>query len=78
MKMNETTFAVLRDVILAQLKKHDLTISSAIQHYRDAGQTDKRCRWDMFHSTGLNLHRLQPGLWDSHIDTALRKITGTN
>jgi len=77
MKMNVETYQVLKSSIMEVLKSRGLTIASALKHYREAGQTDKRCRWDMLHSTGLNLYKLQHDICDSHIDTALRKITGT-
>lgn len=77
MKMNAETYRILESSIMEILKSRGLTIDSAMKHYLDAGQTPERCRWDMLHSTGLNLYKLQHDICDSHIDTALRKITGT-
>lgn len=55
--------------------------------YRAKGLSDKRYRWDCLWSSGLKIGdsagmpgdlNLYDYMDDTHIDTALRKITGTN
>jgi hypothetical protein len=54
--------------------------------YREAGLSDMRYRWDCLYSSGLTIGDgvgmpgdidLYAYMDDTHIDTALRKITGT-
>lgn len=53
----------------------------SLTEYRAAGMTAKRWRWDLLWAAkigpwiGKNIY---PYANDDHIDTALRKITGTN
>lgn len=51
-----------------------------LDEYRAKGWSDMRYRWDLAHLAGLTgwfSGYLYPYLNDHHIDTALRKITGT-
>lgn len=74
MKMSKENFAALSAGIVN---------SGALDYegaYRDAGRTHKRFRWDCYwHASKKyeSLRALVHGLNDSHIDTALRKIVGT-
>jgi hypothetical protein len=57
-----------------------------LMEYRERGLSDKRYRWDCLYSSGIKIGdgigrrgdlNLYQYLDDTHIDTALRKITGT-
>jgi hypothetical protein len=77
MKIRHSDFSQLLDMIRAT------SVFGQLETYRKAGLSDKRYRWDCFWA----IEREQRREWvtriykfanDDHIDTALRKITGTN
>ena len=71
MKMNTQTYETLSKAVHQVIEEQGKNWEA----YQRADQTHERYRWDLLHSTGLNLYRLQTDLFDNHIDTALRKIT---
>ena len=74
MKMNPHTFAALSDACTGMLGQRP----DAARTYREAGLSPKRFRWDLLSATDFPVGTLyREGLNDDHIDTALRRITGT-
>lgn len=52
-----------------------------LENYLAAGMTARRYRWDLSYWTGLSkwiCENVYQYANDDHVDTALRKITGTN
>jgi hypothetical protein len=82
MKISAEHYEIVKKAILGVIKKYP----DHKQGYIDAGLSMERWRWDMFHHCGLKVGDgvgvsglpLYSYLHDSHIDTALRKITQTN
>lgn len=77
MKMTDSDYNELRSDIFSI--KGLLTLSDA----KKLGWSETRYRWCLYHmvnsrANGLKWRRLYDYLNDDHIDTALRKITGTN
>jgi hypothetical protein len=65
MKINPALYIELRDAVLPIME------ASAICR----GGSNERYRWDCFWRSGFPINRLyNEGLYDSHIDTALRAI----
>jgi len=63
-----------------EITKIILKAPDMYQKYKSYGLSNKRYRWDLFHAANLSLFAcrfLYSYLDDSHIDTALRKITNT-
>lgn len=77
MKMKPEDYSRLETAISKVLSSHDATL----QDYLDAGLTPKRFRWDaLWRAVRLNwfdFGQMYDYLNDTHIDTALRKITRT-
>lgn len=73
MKITQSDYEDLKQAIETAVKKYP----DALAFYRQRTLNDERYRWDMLHVSGFNTSRLYEYLDDSHIDTALRKITST-
>ena len=89
MKIKPHHYGTLEMYMLRTMAKHPHTL----KHYRKAGLSDKRYRWDLLRATKLPVSdgvidsevngitwicdALYPYMDDRHIDTALRRITGT-
>lgn len=74
MKMIDDHFKTLADAITPLIDKYPCAKHTA------AGMSEKRWRWDLLYVAKLTpfvCNELYPYLNDTHIDTALRKITGT-
>ena len=58
--------------------KIDSPLSGLKRKYKELGLSDERFRWDILNHAGLTkwvCDNLYPYLNDSHIDTALKRIT---
>ena len=78
MKISAGRLAQLRAAVepIANGMGADGTIRS---HYRRAGLSHQRYRWDCLHACGFDVATLYAdGLKDPHIDTALREICGAS
>lgn len=74
MKMTRKDFETLRVAILAKKEEHKIEL----KNYHSHGLSSTRYRWDIFNTIDFELVQdLYAYLDDSHIDTALRKITNT-
>lgn len=51
-----------------------------LERYKEAGLSMERYRWDMYHEINAPEFKRELYLYlnDNHIDTALRRITGTS
>ena len=84
MKIKPEHFDAIKNAIEALVAKKggDEWKKRIIESYKSDNLTSKRCRWDFFYASMPNTSRwvcdnLYPtGINDTHIDTALRKITG--
>ena len=72
MRMKPVDYARLEKAIRTVLLSNP---STTLQTYLDAGLTHMRFRWDMSGASGFDVCALYAYLDDSHIDTALRRIT---
>lgn len=73
MKMTKNDYTRLENRINGYLLKHH-----ADWHLRDTrDKKPMRYRWNLYHLTDSHDLQLHTYLNDDHIDTALRKITGT-
>jgi hypothetical protein len=71
-KMNEELFSKLKAAIVPLMQKTPFAV------YKGKGLSAQRYRWDLLHASRFDTNQLyKAGLNDSHIDTALRKITET-
>ncbi len=75
MKMQPEHYEQLRESIQSLLKAQPKV---TVQSHRDLGLTAERFRWDALHASGFDTSVLYDYLDDKHIDTAIRRITGTN
>ncbi len=73
MKMSQDDYDELESAINQTIKAY----SNIKQSYLRRGLSMERFRWDMLHLSGFSTNPLYAYLHDSHIDTALRKITNT-
>lgn len=77
MKMSKEDFAILKGIIEPIMKE------VSFEKYKAEGLSPMRYRWDLFwvaqrrSNMRLGIRLYDKGLNDDHIDTALRKITGT-
>jgi hypothetical protein len=76
MKMTKEHYGVLEEAIREVINKYP----DMQQAYKEQGFSSMRYRWDLYHS--INRSRsfkieLYTYLNDNHIDTALKRITGT-
>jgi len=76
MKMKPNHYDELEKRIKEQMREKEL------EKYKDLGLSEKRYRWDMLYRCPRKFWvsffaTVYPYLDDTHIDTALRKITGT-
>ena len=81
MKMQQKTFEALSTAMNLELSAIDTTMEGARSWYASRGMSMKRMRWDLFWSKGVDASfrsSIVNTYKDSHIDTALRKITQTN
>jgi hypothetical protein len=87
MKMKREHYDLIKNRINQVLEKHNTTLDKLKDAYRLGGMSMKRFRWDLFLATKIRIGDgigmkgdidLYQYLDDSHIDTALRKITKTN
>lgn len=68
----------IKDRIDAYCRDNEVSIESLKSQYADMGLSEKRLRWDLQYiavETSWICKYLYQYLDDSHIDTALRKIT---
>jgi hypothetical protein len=78
MKMNADTFATIQSGVRSIMDLYP----QALDNYTKAGKSARRYRWDLYHAA-CDRKLIDPmlvyrdGLNDSHLDTALRAITGT-
>lgn len=75
MKITPEHYEVMREAI------EPLINETERKSYEAAGLSQKRYRWDLWRKAGLlkfTVGELYQYLDDTHIDTALRKITNTN
>ncbi len=84
MKMQKELYAKLADAIDRAMNDRlsGYTMEYWVDEYEKTGATSQRLRWDLLHcavnSGSISYQELySSGLKDSHIDTALRQITGT-
>lgn len=82
MKMTAEHYAQLNNLMIAVIDETGWTLSHWKNAYNRPKISMKRLRWDFFHAIEPSdlipmLDKLYKYLDDSHIDTALRKITGT-
>jgi hypothetical protein len=74
MKMRPEHYAQLEQAVKsAMAKQPEITA----QVYLDQGMTNMRFRWDAMRAGGWNPCTVYDYCNDNHIDTALRRITGT-
>jgi hypothetical protein len=76
MKMKPADYELLEKEITAFLEKHP----TLQEEYMQRGLSEKRFRWDILYKLSLSPYictNLYGYLNDEHIDSALRKITGT-
>lgn len=74
MKITKKDYERLEAAILAKKEEHKIEL----KNYHSHGLSSMRYRWDIFNTINFELVRdLYIYLNDSHIDTALRKITNT-
>ncbi len=72
MKMKKETYNALKSMVDVH---HSTELHKA---YVNDGVSDEQYRWDILFRSGFSMRTLyKMGLNDNHIDTALRKITGT-
>jgi len=71
MKMTEENYKRLRSATVRVIALNGGPVEVA-NRYKDASNVV--ILWDLYHATGLNMYSDQPGLNDSHIETAMRKI----
>lgn len=83
MKMQSEHFEQLRLMLEQVAARNGKTFSEIGESFERAGFTNKRCRWDIFWAIPnpdrrewFSVNGIYDYLDDSHIDTALRKITG--
>jgi len=75
MKMRPDDYERLTESIQSLLKRQP---EVSVETYLGQGMTAERFRWDALHASGFDTRALYDYLDDDHIDTALRRITGTN
>lgn len=82
MKMKPEHFEILKAAISKTISSHP---PSVLQDYQYLGHSHMRYRWDMLHISPINNAKscfflsdvLYKYLDDTHIDTALKKILGS-
>lgn len=79
MKMKQEDFDALKEGIEKHMKESGKNLEDIKSYYDELGKSMERMRWDLFWDAfasdmGIRLYKY---LKDSHIDTALRRITGT-
>lgn len=80
MKMTQSDYNLLESHIQGLMLNLELNLDDCKQKYHEAGLSMMRFRWDLYHACnprGKLFKHFSNYLNDSHIDTALRKITGT-
>ena len=75
MKMRPDDYERLRESIQSLLKAWP---EVSVETYLGQGMTAERFRWDALRASGFDTCALYDYLDDNNIDTALRRITGTN
>lgn len=81
MKIKPEHYAVLKQAVDSVLER----VTNIRSEYQAKGLSDKRYRWDLLYATkikigdgrGMSGLPLYEYMDDTHIDTALRAITGT-
>ena len=74
MKITKKDYESLKTAVLAKKDEHGFKLES----YHSLGLSSMRYRWDILNTIDFELVRdLYRYLDDSHIDTALQKITNT-
>jgi len=78
MKITKEQYSKLKSAIDVVITDSELSLDEWKTYFRDRSKTMMAMRWTLFHHTG-DLYRelYASGLDDSHIDTALRRITST-
>ena len=85
MRMSKEHYQEYSAMILEELKKIKAPIAELIEHYKSQGLSSMRLRWDIHWSMAarnrekyyeLYDRMIKDNLLDTHIDTALKKITG--
>jgi|TARA_R110000803_G_scaffold107781_2_gene175929 hypothetical protein len=81
MRVTKKDFDDLNNTVVTALKAMGKTIPELTKLYKDKGLSMYRMRWDILWCKGIDKTWRQA--WckpynDEHIDTALRKIIGTN
>lgn len=74
MKISKEHYEYLESAILPLMEEIPLSL------YVEKGLSEKRYRWDLSYMANLTnwiCDNIYPYADDSHLDTALRKITGT-
>jgi hypothetical protein len=80
MKMNPEHYSYILSEIDTLLDIHNVTIHEVKAHYAKNKLTSKRMRWDLLYAAKLSkwvCDNLYDYLDDTHIDTALKKMTNT-
>jgi hypothetical protein len=78
-KITREQYSKLKAAIDVVIADSELSLEEWKTHFRDRSKTMMAMRWTLFHHTGdLYKELYASGLDDSHIDTALRKITATS
>jgi hypothetical protein len=81
MKMKTEDYQKLEKAIQVVIKNTEHSLSEILEIYRKHKKSDEFIRWTLFHAANpgksLPFRYLHDYLNDNHIDTALRKITGT-
>ena len=81
MKITAQDYKILETHVISAM-----AVLPTLAEYREKGLSDKRWRWDLLWRSGLKIGdsvgmpgdlNLYDYCNDTHIDTALRKITGT-
>lgn len=78
MKIRLKDYEILKETIISTIDKAMVksgkTFKAIHQEYKNANLSDMRFRWDVLHSSKLNISPLYSYLNDNHIDSALKKI----
>ena len=74
MKMKLRDYELMSRAIDRMLHERGVRFIDVQTHYRDAGLSDERFRWDLFHaSKASDIVDFYVYLSDNHIDTGLRR-----
>ena len=85
MRMSKEHYQEYSTMIIEELNRIKTPLAELIEHYKSQGLSSMRLRWDIHWSMAarnrekyyeLYDRMIKDGLLDTHIDTALKKITG--